>query len=80
MSTFYEEAAMAHGAGNPTWKVTFADGLTGCERHIEVRAAEHQQAVNKATDRLNRDLSKPEGTYYFKRCIETNDEGCRDGE
>lgn len=69
MGTFHEEAAMAHGAGNPAWRVTFSDGFTGEEVTVDVRAAAYQQAVNKATDRLNLDLRKPEGTYFFKRCI-----------
>lgn len=72
MSTFYEEAAMAHGAGNPTWNVTFHEGFSGKEVAVEVRAAEYQEAVNKATDRLNMDFSKPEGSYYFKRCVRSH--------
>ncbi len=72
MSTFHEEAAMAHGAGNPSWRVTFIENQTGNERDVEVGATDYQQAVNKATDRLNADFSKPGGAYYFKRCIRTS--------
>lgn len=70
MSTYFEEAAMAHGADNPTWNVTFLENFSGKEITIKVSAAEYQQAVNKATQRLNIDFSKPEGSYYFKRCAE----------
>ena len=67
MSTYHEEAAAAHGAMNPTWCVTFEDGLTGETVEIEVRAAERQEAINKASDRLNTaDLSKPAPALYFK--------------
>lgn len=69
MSTFHEEAAMAHGAGNPTWTVTY---FSGNEVAVEVRAAEYQEAVNKATQRLNMDFSKPEGSYYFRRCVRSH--------
>lgn len=70
MSDYYEEAAMAHGAGNPWWEATFQEGFTGREVVVTVRAATHQEAINKATDRLNLDLSKPEGAYFFRRCEE----------
>lgn len=53
MSTYHEEAAAAHGAMNPTWYVTFEDGSTGETVEVEVRAAERQEAINKATGRLN---------------------------
>lgn len=67
MSTYYEEAAAAHGAMNPTWRVTFEDGFTGETVEIEVRANERQEAINKATDRFNTaDLSKPAPTLCFK--------------
>ena len=72
MSTFHEEAAMSHGAENPTWEVVFVENLTSCERHVEVGATDYQQAINKAAQRLNMDLSKPEGTYYFTRCTRTS--------
>lgn len=67
MSTYHEEAAAAHGAMNPTWRVTFEDGFTGETVEVEVRANERQEAINKATGRLNTaDLSKPAPTLYFK--------------
>ena len=67
MSTYHEEAAAAHGAMNPTWRVTFEDGFTGETVEVEVRAAESQEAINKATGRLNTaDLAKPAPTLYFK--------------
>lgn len=69
MSTFYEEAAMAHGAGNPKWAVTFIENISGEERTEQVRASTYQQAINKGTDCLTRDFSKPLGAYYFKRCV-----------
>lgn len=72
MSTFHEEAAMAHGAGNPMWTVTYLESFSGNEVAVEVPAAEYQEAVNKATDRLNMDFSKPEGSYYFKRCVRSH--------
>lgn len=68
MSTFHEEAAMAHGADNPRWLVTYYENLTGEERSFEVGATDYQQAINKGTDRLNLDLTKPAGYYYFKSC------------
>lgn len=68
MSTYYEEAAMAHGAGNPMWKVTYLENFSGKEITVEVRASERQEAVNKATQRLDMDISKPEGSYFLKRC------------
>lgn len=68
MSTYHEEAAMAHGAGNPMWNVTYLESFSGKEITVEVRASGQQEAVNKATQRLNMDLSKPEGSYFFKRC------------
>ena len=71
MSTFHEEAAMAHGAENPMWTVTYLESFSGNEIAVEVRAAEYQQAINKATDRLNMDFSKQEGSYHFKRCIQS---------
>jgi len=47
--------------------VTFEDGFTGETVEIEVRANERQEAINKATGRLNTaDLSKPAPTLYFK--------------
>lgn len=72
MSTFHEEAAMAHGAGNPMWMVTYGESFSGNEVAVEVRAAEYQEAVNKATQRLSMDFSKPEGSYYFKRCVRSH--------
>lgn len=67
MSTYHEEAAAAHGAMNPAWCVTFEDGFTGETVKVEVRAAERQEAINKATGRLNTaDLSKPAPPLYFK--------------
>jgi len=42
MSTFHEEAAMAHGAGNPMWMVTYGESFSGNEVAVEVRAAEYQ--------------------------------------
>lgn len=72
MSTFHEEAAMAHGAGNPTWTVTYLESFSGNEVAVEVRAAEYQEAVNKATQRLNMDFSKAEGSYYFRRCVRSH--------
>ena len=71
MSTFHEEAAMAHGAENPMWTVTYLESFSGNEIAVEVRAAEYQQAINRATDRLNMDFSKQEGSYHFKRCIQS---------
>lgn len=68
MSTYYEEAAMAHGAGNPTWSATYFESFSGKEIKVEVRASDREEAVNKATQRLNVDFSKPEGSYFLKRC------------
>lgn len=31
MSTYHEEAAMAHGAGNPMWNVTYLESFSGKE-------------------------------------------------
>ena len=53
MSTFHEEAAMSFGAANPLWVVALIEKLTGDEIHLEVRAADQRQAINKATDRAN---------------------------
>ena len=69
MSTFYDEAAMAHGADNPRWTVTFVENISGEERQEDVGATDYQQAINKATQRLNLDFTKPEGAYRFKHCI-----------
>lgn len=69
MSTFYDEAAMAHGAGNPRWSVTFVENISGEERQVDVGPTDYQQAINKATQRLNLDFTKPEGAYHFKCCI-----------
>lgn len=69
MSTYHEEAGLAHGAANPVWKVTFVEGFSGELLMVEVHAAEYQQAINKATGRLNLDWRKPEGSYFFKRCM-----------
>lgn len=67
MSTYHEEAAAAHGAMNPTWRVAFEDGFTGEVVEVVVRAAERQEAINKASYRLDTtDLSKPAPTLYFK--------------
>ena len=64
MGTFHEEAAMAHGVGNPMWNVTYLESVSGKEITVEVRASERQEAVNKATQRLDMDLSKPEGGVF----------------
>lgn len=72
MSAYFEEAAMAHGAGNPMWRVTYLENVSGHEIAIEVRAAEYQQAINKAIDRLNTDFSKSEGSYCFKHCVQSH--------
>ena len=67
MNTFHEEAAAAHGAMNPKWAVEFKDGFTDAVVRVEVSAVDRQQAINKASDRLNTvDLSKPAPTLYFK--------------
>lgn len=68
MSTFHEEAAMSFGAANPLWVVALIEKLTGDEIHLEVRAADQRQAINKATDRANRDLSSPVDAYMVKGC------------
>lgn len=68
MSTYHEEAAMAHGTGNPMWNVTYLESFFGKEITVEVRASGRQEAVNKATQRLDMDFSKPEGSYFLKRC------------
>jgi hypothetical protein len=60
MSTYCEEAAMAHGAANPVWSVLFKDNWTGESVTINVYAFDLEPAINKATDRINHaDLSKP---------------------
>lgn len=67
MSTFHEEAATAHGAGNPEWVVEFANAEGTNPVRIEVGAADRQQAINKASHRLNTaDLSKPAPALYFR--------------
>lgn len=66
MSTYHEEAAAAHGAMNPMWRVTFEDGVTGKLVEVDVRAAKRQEAINKASDRLSTaDLSKPAPSLQF---------------
>lgn len=67
MSTYHEEAAASNGAMNPMWNVKFKDGISGDVVQVEVTAADRQQAINKATYRLNTaDLAKPAPTLYFK--------------
>ena len=68
MSTYHEEAVMERGAGNPMWNVTYLESFSGKEITVGVRASGQQEAVNKATQRLNMDFSKPEGSYFLKRC------------
>ena len=67
MSAYVEESAMAYGAENPMWTVTYLENVSGNEIAIEVRAAEYQQTINRATDRLNTDFSKSEGSYCFNQ-------------
>lgn len=60
MSTFHEEAAMAHGAANPNWTIAFKDNWSGETLSVDVKAADRQQAINKASERINvADLAKP---------------------
>jgi hypothetical protein len=67
MSTFHNEAAMAHGAGNPNWVVEFTNAEGTDLIRIEVGATDRQQAINKASYRLNTaDLSKPALALYFR--------------
>lgn len=70
MSNFHEEAAAAHGGNNPQWRVTFIENMKGASRYLDVAALNKQQAINKATQRLNLDFTKPEGAYYFKSCVQ----------
>ncbi|MFL9989035.1 hypothetical protein [Paraburkholderia sediminicola] len=66
MCTFHEEAAMAHGAGNPNWTVTFKDNWTGETFAVDVRSFDRQRAINKASDRINvADFSKPAPSLAF---------------
>ncbi len=67
MSTFHEEAAMAHGAANPKWVVEFTNAEGTDPVRIEVGATDRQQAINKASYRLNTaDLTKPVPALYFR--------------
>ncbi|MHB8226745.1 MULTISPECIES: hypothetical protein [Acidithiobacillus] len=63
---------MAHGAGNLVLNITYLESFSSKEITVEVRAAEQREAINKATQRLDMDVSKPEGSYYFKRCFRSN--------
>lgn len=66
MSTLYDEAAMAHGAANPSWTVSFKDTWTGETFAVDVRASDRQQAINKASDRINvADFTKPAPSLTF---------------
>ncbi|MDQ1817791.1 hypothetical protein RBA41_31270 [Massilia sp. CCM 9210] len=67
MSIFHDEAAMAHGAGNPKWMVEYRDAEGGNSVQIEVGATDREQAINKATQRLNTaDVRKPARALYFQ--------------
>lgn len=67
MSTFHDEAAMAHGAGNPKWLVEYRDAEGGNPVQIEVGATDREQAINKASQRLNTtDVMKPARQLYFR--------------
>jgi hypothetical protein len=67
MSTYHQEAAMAHGAGSPLWRVALEDDATGEVLTAEVVAADQKQAVDKASDRLNTaDLSIPARQLHLR--------------
>ncbi|MFJ2991226.1 hypothetical protein [Pandoraea sp. NPDC087047] len=66
MSTFHEEAAMTRGAANPNWTVEFKDNWTGETFAVDVLAFDRQQAISKASDRINvADFSKPAPSLTF---------------
>jgi hypothetical protein len=67
MSNFHDEAAMAHGAGNPKWIVENRDAEGGNPLRIEVGATNYKQAINLATQRLNTaDVWKPARQLNFQ--------------
>lgn len=67
MSTFHDDAALAHGAGAPKWTVEYRDAEGGNPVRIEVDAADREEAINKASQCLNTaDVGKSARSLYFR--------------